>query len=1208
MWNRKNNKNTARQEDQSIPNIINEEQNGLSNTEHIAYERSGLFHSVTQEEQNFCIPQDTISQWLANEEELLEHSSLAEHSTSSFSEHQTPIPPLPTHTKCISQTPKTPSIQGITLCPTSEIPNPFDSLFPFSLFNAIQSACLGSIFYENNNMVISAPTGSGKTVLMELAMIRVLLQSDTQIKVIYMAPTKSLCTEKANSWEKKFLPLGITCKEFTGDTDSTSVDAIKKSTIIVTTPEKWDSMTRRWIDHRQLVGMIKLFLIDEVHFLNEQRGAALEACVSRMKTMHHSIRYIAVSATVPNLQDIASWLDAEAVSFSEEFRPIPLQRIVNTTYFKGDNMFLFDKRLDWKLLDLIQKYSTGKPTLIFCSTRKSAQSSCDTLVKMIENKRIQTFGSKDVDTANIKDKALAVFVKKGIGFHHAGLHINDRHCIEQLFTKKQIQVLATTSTLAVGVNLPAHLVIIKSTKGYQNGGLAEYSDLDVLQMIGRAGRPGLDDSGVAVIMTTQDMEMHYKSLVSGSSNIESSLHDKLAEHLLSEICLNTISDDDSAIDWLRSTFLYRRVQKNAEYYRLKDAAYFQQTPNKLLNDICLKDIHLLLERGLIEKQIEGEQAKYKPTVYGLTMDRYYIKLQTMFTILEMPKCLSIRDVLWTVCAAQEFMDMRYNSGEKPFLNQLQKDPNFRFPLTEKVSSIQDKIFTIIQCILGDIPLQGSSSGHKLSMESYPILQHASRITKCMIDCTIHKRDSIMLKYSLDFYRSLQAKIWSNSPYVLRQINGIGLQTVKALMKAGISTFRHIEEWEAYRIEAILHRRPPFGNQIKTAVSNIPQYSLKVAQLSNETAEDLDIVLHVNVSLTNKKIRHKKYERGFYTQFWAETNDSVLLDFRRIPLYKLQAQPQSFKIKLAVTSESMTIICHVQSEDYVGLNIFQEIKPNIDPAMFKPIEPVSILNPTKDSQEDEDLSIFENLDSDSGIDTSIFTWKETDDEVDGTDDRTLVPSLPLKRKSAFDSQNTNRKKPSPAESVVIGHDEQPNNHSIDCSIQQDKVEESKDVSLTSCYFDKKQDPVTPLPIHDAYSLPSRTVEEDQDSIDLFWEQEFDPVILEAMLENAEDSANQQVLEPETVPTPTSVYQTEISEDVDPCDEIWNKTGDYAYRAFEQAFHETPNNSKNESTSTLETVCLNQHENEDKDVPENNRFTQWLTDYVTVIDDNEYAYEA
>lgn len=112
-------------------------------------------------------------------------------------------------------------------------------------------------------------------------------------------------------------------------------------------------------------------------------------------------------------------------------------------------------------------------------------------------------------------------IKGGIAFHHAGLTNGDRKLVEELFRQCKVQVLCTTSTLAAGVNLPAHLVIIKSTFQYGPQGYQEYSELDILQMMGRAGRPQYDNVGIAVIITTDTKKKDYEDFALGTKPIES---------------------------------------------------------------------------------------------------------------------------------------------------------------------------------------------------------------------------------------------------------------------------------------------------------------------------------------------------------------------------------------------------------------------------------------------------------------------------------------------------------------------------------------------------------------------------------------------------------------------------------------------------------------------------------------------------------------
>lgn len=260
-----------------------------------------------------------------------------------------PSPRLP---RQISLSHAPPIIQGIPLVSSRELSDRFRSIFPFPVFNAIQSKCFQHGYHNDYNIVLSAPTGSGKTVVMELAICHLVNNvKDNLFKVIYQAPTKSLCAERFRDWNAKFAHLGLNCAELTGDTDYAQLKNINNASIIITTPEKWDSMTRKWKDHVRLMQLVKLFLIDEVHVLNESRGATLEAVVSRMKSVGSNVRFVALSATIPNSEDIATWLGRDATNqhlpahrerFGEDFRPVKLQKFVYG-YQSNGNDFIFDK-------------------------------------------------------------------------------------------------------------------------------------------------------------------------------------------------------------------------------------------------------------------------------------------------------------------------------------------------------------------------------------------------------------------------------------------------------------------------------------------------------------------------------------------------------------------------------------------------------------------------------------------------------------------------------------------------------------------------------------------------------------------------------------------------------------------------------------------------------------------------------------------------
>jgi ATP-dependent DNA helicase HFM1/MER3 len=227
-----------------------------------------------------------------------------------------------------------------------------------------------------------------------------------------------------------------------------------------------------------------------------------------------------------------------------------------------------------------------------------------------------------------------------VAFHHAGLDPNDRSGVENGFLKGDLNVICCTSTLAVGVNLPCHFVIIKNTVYWAGAGLLnEYADLEVMQMLGRAGRPQFDDSAVAVIMTRQQKVRRYEMMVSGQELLESCLHLNLIDHLNAEIGLGTINSLETAKKWLAGTFLFVRLKQNPDHYKLEGASSGQDI-DQLLDEICSRDIDLLHRTNLVA----GGEA-LKCTEFGHAMARYYVQFETMKAFMALPPKAKISEIV-----------------------------------------------------------------------------------------------------------------------------------------------------------------------------------------------------------------------------------------------------------------------------------------------------------------------------------------------------------------------------------------------------------------------------------------------------------------------------------------------------------------------------------------------------------------------------------
>ncbi|GAA5989083.1 hypothetical protein JCM10908_001151 [Rhodotorula pacifica] len=838
--------------------------------------------------------------------------------------------------------------QGVKLKPVSSLPDMFRSLWRFGVFNAVQSTCFDSVYSSDDNVVISAPTGAGKTVLFELAMLRLFTTSSSNdSKVLYMAPTKSLCSERVADWKKKFeVGLGWTVQELTGDSDfSTGAwRDVAKARIIVTTPEKWDSMTRKWHDHGTTLGQLRLFCIDEVHSVGSDRGAVLEVVVSRMKTLGTDTRFVAVSATVPNIADVAEWLGSDSTDggpakvfqFGDDFRPCKLQKVV-IGYPRGANDFAFANSLSFKLYDLIKQYSSGEPVLIFCNTRKSCTQAAEALLKSYKEAVASTAARKTLgwpkpSRSEFKtgDKALSALLEYGIAVHHAGMEMNDRKLVERLFTDSKISVVCSTSTLAMGVNLPARLVIIRGTKTFADGVMRDYTDLEILQMIGRAGRPQFDTLGVAVIMTEKGCESKYSDLVNAQTRLESCLHNSLTEHINSEIALGTIQDVASALHWLRSTFLFVRITKNCAFYGLgKDTA----SPEQRLEEICLRAVDQLVQGGIVEREEDSLVANQ----YGDIMSKFYISHETFVAIKTLPLKSGMRTLLETIAAATEMSSYRFRQGEKSVSSI--SAPEVRMPMPQISNCIAfeqlfiklNKVMILIQLALEGIPgseLKTESTNPMLDVRG--IFVAATRIAKCMVDVAIAREDGA-IRTALELLRSLNGRGWDNSAVVLRQLEGIGEKSYKALAAAGITSFEDVRNADPDRLQIILSRKPPYGHKLISQARAIPQFEIAVVSKNETICAASGVQVDVSLDLRLKYSKTPPAVKRAGVKFWATvattTSDNEFIDFRRARLDQLLTQPKQFDLSVVLVKPSQKLVVSVSCESVAGSEVKLVIKPD-----------------------------------------------------------------------------------------------------------------------------------------------------------------------------------------------------------------------------------------------------------------------------------------
>ncbi|XP_026299668.1 activating signal cointegrator 1 complex subunit 3 isoform X2 [Apis mellifera] len=612
----------------------------------------------------------------------------------------------------------------------------FEKLYKFSHFNPIQTQIFHCLYHTDNNVLLGAPTGSGKTIAAEIAMFRVFKQYPTQ-KIVYIAPLKALVRERMKDWKIRFEEqLGKKVIELTGDV-SPDIKVIANANIIITTPEKWDGISRSW-QTRLYVKNVALIIIDEIHLLGEDRGPVLEVIISRTNFISShtlkKLRVIGLSTALANAVDLANWLGIKEMglyNFRPSVRPVPLD--IHITGFPGKNYCPRMATMNRPTFQAIKQHAPTSPALVFVSSRRQTRLTALDLIAYLagEDNPKQWLHMREEEMNNIlshiRDSNLKLTLAFGIGLHHAGFQERDRKIVEELFVNNKIQVLITTATLAWGVNFPAHLVVIKGTE-YYDGKQHRYVDMpitDVLQMMGRAGRPQFDNSGVAVVLVHDLKKNYYKKFLHHPFPVESSLLAVLPDHINAEIVANTIKNKQELLDYLTWTYFFRRLMKNPRYYNLSILEPY--AINQYLSSLVDNTLKVLIDSYCVAFD-EEEQILY-PLSMGKIASFYYLSHHTMLMFVQsLQESLTLEQCLHILCNSYEYNELPVRHNEELLNEELSKMCRYQID-NYSYNSPHTKAFLLLQAHFSRLPLP--CVDYFTDLKS--VLDQAIRIIQAMID-------------------------------------------------------------------------------------------------------------------------------------------------------------------------------------------------------------------------------------------------------------------------------------------------------------------------------------------------------------------------------------------------------------------------------------------------------------------------------------------
>ncbi len=474
---------------------------------------------------------------------------------------------------------------------------------------------------SGRNVMLTAPTASGKSLVAHLTIAHRLVTDLKGNLALYLVPLKALANEKLEELREIGSAVGLRVGLAVGDKGG-ETSMIEESDILVCTSEKLDSILRT---RSELMDRVGIVISDEFHLLdNPDRGPTLEIVLSRLRHNRPDVQIIALSATVGNASEVSGWLDAELVT--SDWRPIALHygtitegvsRDVELNVHRvdgpGDESLPEARSIESKnpenpLNSILQDtVSGGGQLLVFVSTRASTKKEARELSQ--HAREMVTDGGYGLGPEDAENwdrladsilrkedsprtvKSLAESLRGGVAFHHAGLTPKHRNLVENAFRRGDLLCVVATPTLAQGVNLPSRTVVIRDCKRWDasQGRTSPLPIREVLQMMGRAGRPKYDDVGESWILVKEHdpyspysseklVERYLQGEVEevssklsdlGANSAEEDTH--LLSHVLSMIATGGIGDRHALGNFFSKTFLANQLGSESLVVRIDEA-------------------------------------------------------------------------------------------------------------------------------------------------------------------------------------------------------------------------------------------------------------------------------------------------------------------------------------------------------------------------------------------------------------------------------------------------------------------------------------------------------------------------------------------------------------------------------------------------------------------------------------------------------------
>lgn len=654
-------------------------------------------------------------------------------------------------------------------------------------FNPAQKAVLDSGFLDDKtNYIIAIPTASGKTVLGVMAALNVVLNGG---KAVYAVPLISIQNEKVKEF-KNFEKFGIKVGKHPSSAD-----------LSVMVFESYDAITRfSWNTLRD----VDLLIVDEFHMIGEYtRGPTMECAITRSKILNPSMRIVALSATLKNMSDLSSWLDAHVIS--HDYRPVPLHKdVLSTEDFQTKN------KNDVIVKVVNKSIEETTQALVFVSTRRFTESLAKFVSGKIKNhlssKQKEVFKGVSKSILDVPKKRgslptavcqkLAECVENGIAFHHAGLFDKQKEIIEDEFRAGNLIMITATPSLMYGVNLPSKNVVIRDHTRWTNQGSQPIPVFDYEQMSGRAGRPGYDTEGYSYLIGKSldeafNLKEHYvygEIEPTNSKLLENK--DAVYKQIITQVASTLAKDPNDITEFFSETFYGWQMANNI----YSDSFCTFGIESELNNSL-----EFLIEHGIIQMTPDG----LKATQFGMLIAKSNYTVETAVRLQEFAKrspTINNCQLIYEICKTPDMPKINFKGrkSKDPVRDELNSTGIFIVDIGNNEATAA----TLLKWISERNEYEIENAFNVYAASTRRAAYEASLLVKFFINiCNIHNIYS-----GLDLLDLLSARLYygvkSDIVPMVVSIKRLGRKRARDLIKAFGSDLRYVTRDELLKIDGI----------------------------------------------------------------------------------------------------------------------------------------------------------------------------------------------------------------------------------------------------------------------------------------------------------------------------------------------------------------------------------------------------------------------